>query len=98
MRPPLRDHLFVVSYPEGDGHRWSVRGIKTHPFGPYDAEDTAVADRWALLQRWKARANLRGGYVCCLTRERWVVVLPVSVPCPGMPLHGAVGGGGVRRS
>ncbi len=88
MRPPLRDHLFHVTYPTtDDGWRWSIRGASTQAFGPYPSKEAAVGHRWSILQSWKAQAVRRGGYVVLLTRIRWVVVLPEGVPCPGLSLH-----------
>ncbi len=86
---PLADHLFLVSYPvAAEGWRWTIRGTRSWAFGPYPSKEAALGHRWALLQRWKAQAVRRGGYVVLLTRIRWVVVLPEGVPCPGLSLHG----------
>ena len=88
MRPHLADHLFHVSYPTADdGWCWSIRGAQTWAFGPYPSKEAAVGHRWQILQRWRAQAVRRGGYLILQTRVRWLVVLPKGVPCPGLPLE-----------
>ena len=86
----LRDHLFHASRPDAaDGWRFTVRGQVDDVRGPFVDRATAERARLALFQRWRDRARDLGGWASRLTDRRWVIVLPDSVPCLGLPLNPA---------
>jgi len=84
---PLCDHAFTVDPPRERRGQWftAVRGQQAVHLGPFASETAAMLGLHQLFQRWRRHARRRGGFLWRQTAFRWVVTLPVGVPCAGLP-------------
>ncbi|MFK7927328.1 MAG: hypothetical protein AB8H79_04020 [Myxococcota bacterium] len=82
--------LFRVALPHLSYHRWwfTVSGQEDRSHGPYPTEQLAMDARFLLFRKWAGRAKHLGGDALRLRDDEWLVTLPPTVPCAGLPFRG----------